>query len=256
MSFDQWVTYFRRNRGRQERIEAGVDWDASCSMTENERAALVRSFQRFELGESGEGHELLRKAARAGDPDYLEALKGLVVEEQRHSALFGRGLRHMGASSLPAHWSDGAFTALRHALGLRTEIGLFLVAETVALGYFRGLAEHGPDEVIRGIGERIVTDEVEHVRFQIDRLRVGFAGSTSIARFAARGALSVVAVGAATVLVVDHRAALRAVGFSLYGYWSDGLRTFARAASAAFGKESRMLGPSSAADSVLQAPSR
>jgi hypothetical protein len=234
MSFAPWVTYFRRNRERQERIEARIDWDSPCTMSATARSAMVHSFQRFELGESGEGRTLLAKAARAGDPEYLEALGKLVVEEQRHSALFARGLRHMNAQSLDRHWSDGAFTRLRHALGLRTEIGLFLVAESVALDYFRALWRHGPDEVLRGIGERIATDEIEHVQFQIDRLRSGFAASSRLTRLVARSALSVVAVGAVTVLVVDHRAALRTVGFAPHHYWWRGLRNFASASAAVF----------------------
>jgi hypothetical protein len=256
MSFRPWVDYFRLNPERQQRLESEVAWDSPCSMGAGDRAALVRSFQRFELGESGEGYELLRKAARAEDAEYVAALRLLVAEEQRHSALFARGLRHMGAPSLSEHWSAGAFTALRHGLGLRTEIGLFLVAETVALDYFRGLAERGPDAVIRGIGRRIVTDEIEHVRFQIDRLRTGFAGSSRSARFLAWGALSMVAVGAATVLAVDHRAALQAVGFSPRGYWLNAIRNFGSAASLAFGSDSWVRGPSSAPVSLVQEHAR
>jgi hypothetical protein len=252
MSFRVWADYFRRNPERQQRIESGTAWSEPCSMGASDRAALVRSFQRFELGESGDGYTLVRKAVRAGDLDYVDALKLLVIEEQRHSALFARGLRHLGAPSLTAHWSDGAFTALRHSLGLRTEIGLFLVAETVALDYFHGLAERGPDAVIRGIGKRIVTDEVEHVRFQIDRLRVGFADSPVIARLAARCALTVIAVGAATVLVVDHRAALRTVGFVPRRYWANAIRNFTSAAALAFGSDSWMRGPASAPVPVVQ----
>ena len=134
--FGAWTDYFLRNPVRQERIEATVDWNAPCALTADARRAIARSFQRFELGESGEGHHLLALAERTGDSEYVDAVRLLVVEEQRHSALFGRGLRHLMAPSLAGHWSDRIFTLLRRSLGLDTEIALFLVAETVALDWF------------------------------------------------------------------------------------------------------------------------
>ncbi|WP_167041154.1 ferritin-like domain-containing protein [Salinibacterium sp. ZJ454] len=244
MSFDDWLTHFRSNPARQLMIEAGIDWDAPSPLDARTRRAFVRSFQRFELGESGDGERLLAKASAAGDPTYLAALELLVVEEQKHSALFRRGLDHLGAPTLSSHWSDAAFTTLRRALGLRTELALFLIAETVAMGYFVALAEHAPDPVLRGIGRRISTDERDHIRFQIDRLRVGFRRMPGPARVVVGLCWGVIAVGAATVITVDHRAALRACGLSPLDYWGRALRQFRRAAQSVLTRpRARPLGP-------------
>lgn len=148
--FDAWLAHFRANPTRQRAIEGEVDWSQPCTLDAATRAAFVHSFQRFELGEDGDGARLLAKAEHAGDVVYLAALRLLVAEEQRHSALFSRGLEHLGGDRLPAHWSDGAFTLLRRSLGLRTEIALFLVAEVVAMRYFVALEQHAPDPVLRG----------------------------------------------------------------------------------------------------------
>ena len=245
--FEAWRDYFERNPARQERIEASLDWDAPCTLPDAPRRALVRSFQRFELGEAGEGEQLLRKAADAGDPVYLEALTLLVREEQRHSALFARGLAHLGAERLTSHWSDIAFTMLRRMLGLRTELALFLIAESTALEYFRALAKAGPDEVIRGIGRRILTDEVEHLRFQVDRLRVGFEGTPLPSRVLVGIAWGVIAAGAATVLAFDHGGALRACNLQPSEYWGRAMRRFRRAAMAVLSRPGRGVeGPSTA----------
>lgn len=242
--FGRWLTHFEANAARHQEIEATVDWDAEPVADERVRAAFVHSFQRFELGESGEGVRLLAKARAAGDPTYLAALTLLVREEQKHSALFGRGLAHLGAPTLSVHWTDGAFTTLRRLLGLRTELALFLVAETLAMEYFTALAAHAPDPVLRGIGRRIATDERNHIRFQIDRLRVGFRGTPRVVRAVVGFAWSVVAVGAATVLVVDHRAALRACGLSPARYWGRALARFGGAARAVLTDPSApLLGP-------------
>ena len=229
-TFDDWVVHFETNPERQRATEATIDWSAPVQLGARERRAFVRSFQRFELGESGDGVRLLRMADAAGDPVYTAALRLLVAEEQKHSALFGRGLRHLAAPSLVGHWTDAAFTRLRRLLGLRTEIGLFLIAESVAMGYFLALADHAPDPVLRGIGRRIAEDERHHIRFQIDRLRVGFRGTPTAARTLVGIAWGIVAAGAATVLVIDHGAALRACGVSPAGYWGRAMRSFRAAA--------------------------
>ncbi|KRE28883.1 ferritin-like domain-containing protein [Agromyces sp. Soil535] len=245
MGFEAWRTYYERNTVRQRRIEASVDWDAPCTMPEAMRRAYARSFQRFELGEAGDGLRLLAKAADAGDPVYLAALTLLVQEEQRHSALFARGLSHLGAPRLRSHWSDATFTRLRRMLGLRTELALFLIAESTAIEYFHALATAGPDAVIRGIGRRILTDEVEHLRFQVDRLRAGFASTPSAARVFVGICWGVIAAGAATVLAVDHGAALRACGIRPADYWGRAMRHFRRAAIAALSQPDRGIeGPS------------
>lgn len=242
--FATWTDYFTRNRVRQLRIEATVDWDAPCTMGPEARRAVARSLQRFELGESGEGEHLLRLAARAGDPDYVAAVRLLIAEEQRHSALFGRGLRHLMAPSLPGHWTDRVFTLLRRSLGLDTEIALFLVAETVALDWFEALAAV-PDPVLAGIGRRIVADEREHIRFQIDRLHLDLRTGPALARLGIAAVWSVVAAGAATVLVLGHAEAMRACGRRPGLVWARGLRTFGRSVrSVLTGPADRVLGPS------------
>ncbi|WP_069386468.1 hypothetical protein [Cellulosimicrobium cellulans] len=224
--FAVWVEHFRANRSAQIVMEQGVDWDAPSTLPSDIRAAFVRSFQRFELGEDGDGARLLAKARRAGDPVYVEALELLVQEEQRHSALFRRGLEHLEAPTLDAHWSDAAFTWLRRLLGLRTELALFLVAESVAMGYFTALASSAPDPVLRGIGRRVASDEVHHLRFQVDRLRQGFTRTPRPVRAVVGIAWGVVALGAATVLVVDHASAIRASGLRPGRAWLDAVGRF------------------------------
>jgi len=242
--FVPWVEHFRAGPARHEALEKTIDWDVALALDARTRRAFVRSFQRFELGESGDGTHLLALAKTAGDPVYTTALGLLVKEEQKHSALFGRGLDHLGAPSLESHWTDVAFTGLRRLLGLRTEIALFLIAESVAMGYFLALADHAPDPVLRGIGRRIADDERNHIRFQIDRLRWGFRRTPAPVRAVIGAAWTLIALGAATVLVVDHGAALRACGMSPTQYWGRAMRSFRVSARSALAPhEGALLGP-------------
>lgn len=232
MTFDAWLTYYARNPDRQARLDAVIDWTRPTPLTDADRAAIARSLQRFELGEAGDGARLLAKADRAGDPTYAAALRLFVAEEQRHSALFGRALDHLGWPRLSSHWSDAAFTGLRRALGLRTELALFLVAEVVALHYFTAL-ERCADEQVARMATRILADEREHVRFQVHRLHDGFAGTAAPVRAAVRCLWWPVAVGAAAVVAVDHRAALRVCGVRPWTLFGRAVRDFARASRTA-----------------------
>jgi len=243
--FDIWTAYFEANAARHDRLDALIRWDSLSPLPAGQQAAIARSLQRFELGESGDGRGLLSKARWRNDHGYDWALRLFVTEEQKHSALFRRVLLRFGTEPLSAHWSDGAFVALRRMLGLRTEVALFLIVETVAMEYFGALARCA-DPVVQAVARRILTDEVEHVRFQIDQLRVGFERTPRPARLLAASAAWVLAVGTATVLAVDHGKAMRLCGLSTVAFWHRALRHFGRALPLAFrlNREEAPFGPS------------
>ncbi|MDF2443933.1 MAG: hypothetical protein JWR01_2136 [Subtercola sp.] len=242
--FGVWDAYFEANTARHARLDALIPWKSVCLLPPADVVAIARSLQRFELGESGEGKGLLGKAERRHDPAYNSALVRFIGEEQKHSALFAATLERFGESRLGSHWSDVAFVVLRRMLGLRTEVTLFLVAETTAMEYFGALGRSS-DPVIHGMARRVLTDEVEHVKFQIDQLRAGFEHTPRAGRMLAAGAAWIVAVGAATVLAIDHGAAMRALGLRPTLFWRRALRQFGRAVPAAFrlGHEPVAFGP-------------
>ena len=241
MDFSPWERHFELNAGHS--LEAQLDRAAPCRLNESDRQAFVRSLQRFELGERGDGAHLLAAAERAGDATYTRALALLVIEEQRHSSLFGQALRHLGGEPLAGHWSDTAFTMLRRALGLRTELGLFLVAESVALEYFGALATAAPDPVLRAIGARVCRDELNHLRFQVARLAQAFTGTPAPIRWAARIALLTIGTCAAMVVAFDHRAALRACDRQPIRYACRALRHLRRHLDLALAGSPCPLGP-------------
>lgn len=234
--FLRWAEYFEGNLARHARLDATIPWETASPLSALDAAAIARSLQRFELGERGEGEGLRSKARLLGDTDYDAALVLFVAEEQKHSALFARALKRFGVWPLSVHWSDAAFVRLRRLMGLRTEVTLFLIAETVALEYFAAL-ERSADPVIRGVARRVLTDEVEHIRFQIAQLRSGFADSSAGVRAGAAAAAWVVAIGAATVVAFDHGPALRVGGLHPVVFWGRALRHFRRAAAEAFGAQ-------------------
>jgi hypothetical protein len=230
--FGRWVDHFESNVGVHAEVDAAIDFDADCALPESVRRPLIASVRRFQLGESGDGQQLLRNAQRAGDPEYVRAIGLFVAEEQQHAALLLRLLGYLGGRPMSRHWSDAVFVRLRRLLGLRTELMVLTVAEVVALSYYGCLSASGPDPVTRAVAARIVDDEHAHVRFQRDRLHAGFADSPAPLRILALGLWWVVAVGATVVVAIDHRRLLDAIGYRRTRFVRDVLADFAGLAAA------------------------
>ncbi len=211
--FGPWVQHFEHNRRHHQRVDAAIDFDASLALRDDEAVNhLVASIQRYQLGESGDGAQLLAKAKRAGDVEYLCAAELFVAEEQQHAALLLNVLRYFGAEPMPRHWSDTVFVRIRRALGLRTELMVLTVAEVIALSYYGALAAGAPDAVVRAVAARIVDDEVAHVQFQEQRLRAGFLRSPLPLRLLAHALWWVILIGTTVVVSIDHGGALRVSG--------------------------------------------
>jgi len=225
--FGRWVDHFEANVEVHAAVDAAIDFDADCPVAERVRRPLIASVRRFQLGESGDGRQLLRNAERAGDPEYSRAISLFVAEEQQHAALLLRLLGYLGGTTMSRHWSDAVFVRLRRVLGLRTELMVLSVAEVVALSYYGGLSAAGPDPVTRAVAARIVDDEQAHVRFQRDRLHAGFADSAAPVRLLALGLWWVVATGATVVVALDHRGVLDAIGYRRTRFVRDVLADFA-----------------------------
>jgi len=213
-------------------VDAAIEFEGNCTVPEAVRRPLIASVRRFQLGESGDGQQLLRKAAQAGDPEYLRAAELFVAEEQQHAALLLRLLGYLGGNPMRRHWSDAVFVRLRRLMGLRTELMVLTVAEVVALSYYGGLAADGPDPVVRAVAARIVADEHPHVRFQQQRLRAGFTGSRFRSRMLAFMFWWMTAIGATLVVALDHGALLDAIGYRRTRFIRDVLADFATLANA------------------------
>ena len=226
--FGRWVDHFEENDAVHADVDAAIDFDGACQIPEPVRRPLIASIRRFQLGESGDGEQLLRKAKRAGDPEYHRAAQLFVAEEQQHAALLLRLLGYLGGEPMRSHWSDAVFVRLRRLMGLRTELMVLSVAEVVALSYYGGLAADAPDPVVRAVAARIVDDEHPHVRFQRDRLRAGFAGSGVPVRALAFAFWWLTAIGATVVVAMDHGPLLDAIGYRRTRFIRDVLGDFAK----------------------------
>jgi len=228
MDFQQHLAAFEEQaRRRAERIEPRP-------LGGRLPRALVRSIQRFQAGEDGDGTRLIAAAARAGDPVYLAAIRLFEDEEHHHAVQLANVLRYAGAAPIAGHWTKTAFLLVRHAGALRLELLTLMLAEVVALRYYLALRDGSSDAYVAGVAGGILADEERHVPFHLDRLRQGFAGTPLVGRVAAAGGWWVLMVGTVLVVALDHGRALRTLGVTRRRFVTDVLRRFRPMAASVF----------------------
>jgi demethoxyubiquinone hydroxylase (CLK1/Coq7/Cat5 family) len=217
MNHTKWLTHFRDNRELRFRIP----WEAGVHPEPALRRPLIRSLQRFQVGESGAGKHLSKLAGTLNSPEYSEAIALFVVEEQRHAALMAEALRQLNAPLLRFHWSDAAFVLLRRVSGLREELLVLLVPEMIAQRYFRALHDGTRDPALRAMFAQMGHDEEGHVAFHQSTLAWLFRESGLACRSLTRIAWRLLFRAACAVLILDHWSALRAARVSPLDFWWD-----------------------------------
>ncbi|HEY0452804.1 ferritin-like domain-containing protein [Actinophytocola sp.] len=217
--FYDWVQDFEAEAERRQQV-GDPDWSRGARL----HPAVVRSVQRFQVGESGDGANLIAKAGGAGDADYATAVKLFVVEEQNHARLLAELLAAAGAPTIAGHWSDTVFVRLRRALGLRLELLVLLVAEVIALRYYRALRDGTTDPLTTEVAGRILADEERHVPFHRQRLRGAFGAATRVVL----GGWWFLLLGVTLVVAYDHGSALRELGVTRRRFVADVLKAASR----------------------------
>jgi hypothetical protein len=211
----EWCDYFHANRRRL----LSIPWDQGVEFTAGERAAVARSIQIFQLGETGQGRHITRAAddyaKRTGDTLYPTALQLFIEEEHRHAALLGKVLDVAGIPRIRRQWSAGLFRKLRHLAGLELAICVLLTAELIAMIYYAALRRATTSKVLRRICQQILRDEVMHLKFQSERLAILRQGRPRWRRRLGTAGQGLLLVGTSVVFFVAHRRVLKAGGFSI-----------------------------------------
>ena len=219
MGFAAWVDDFE-NAALRRRATGDPNWDSGARLP----AAVVRSVQRFQVGEDGDGANLITKSDGAGDAGYTTAVRMFVAEEQNHARMLALLLAAAGTPTISGHWSDTVFVRLRCALGLRLELMVLMVAEVIALRYYRALRDGTDDALTADVAGRILADEERHVPFHCQRLRDAF--SPGPLRTVAYGLWWFLMAGVAVAVAVDHGSALRRLGVDRRAFVRDVLVLF------------------------------
>ncbi|MBH5134693.1 ferritin-like domain-containing protein [Streptomyces sp. HB-N217] len=214
--FAKWTRHFEDERERR-RAQGDPDWARGAVL----HRAVWAGVQRFQVGEDGDGANLVAKAEQAGDADYARAVRLFVAEEQNHARLLARLLAAGGRPTLSGHWSDTVFVRLRRLLGLRTELLVLMIAEVVALRYYRALRDGTDDALTSEVAGRILADERRHVPFHCARLHDSLAELPAVTRRPVLALWRLLLLAATVVVAVDHGAGLRRLGVGRHRFATD-----------------------------------
>ena len=212
-----WLNYFEHNRANLQ----PVPWERGIEIEPHLRVPLIRSLQKFQLGESGEGRKLKSHAKKTGDATYAAAIQLFIGEEQEHARLMEKILRALDAPLLKNHWSDRCFVFMRQMFGLHQELRVLLLPEMIAKSYFRALHDGTRDMVLRAVFAQIARDEEGHLAFHIEYLRRAFEKMPFTKKVLALVLWRILFRATCAAVLLDHRAVLRAVGMKPRQFWDD-----------------------------------
>ncbi|MEO5960109.1 MAG: hypothetical protein ABIR80_13410 [Opitutaceae bacterium] len=203
-----WAEHFRRDLQR----DWTIPWESGALLVDADVERIAASIAEFQRGESAEARTYLARSERfsrdANDPAFHEASKLFIQAENAHAALL---LRFMERTGIPRRENSsryGVFRWLRHLGDLGWASRVLLVAELIAQEYYPCLRRATDHPALVRICDRIVAEEMAHIRFQVERIaRVETAQSR--AAVALRDVLQgVLMAGAACVVYAGHRRVL------------------------------------------------
>lgn len=213
-----WIGYFKAN-ARQQRI----NWETKPQLTHAELTTILYSLQIWQLGETSEGVQLTNMAARhairTNDPDYLEATKLFIKEEQKHGNNLGRYLDAIGKPRIKNNLGDNMFRFIRHLNSNMEMLTLtVLVVESTAQIFYQALKDATNCTLLKEICTDILIDEAHHITFQTERLANVYCNKNAFSRVWRKKAYKYFFYATACVVWFAHSKLFKAGGNTFSGY--------------------------------------
>lgn len=214
----QWIEHFRNNL-RYYRI----NWDLAPSISPRETAIILRSMQAWQLGETSDGHNLLKAvtkyARRHNDQDYITAMTLFIKEEQKHGENLGRYLDTIGQPRIKKDWGDSLFRWFR---GFNTSMEMWTLAvitvESAAQIYYQALKDATYCVLLKQICRDILIDEACHITFQTERMAIIFEQKSAFGKACCAPLYKFFFFGTAATIWFAHKKLLKAGGNTWQGY--------------------------------------
>jgi hypothetical protein len=210
-----WLSYFDGN----VRCDRAPSASLRAEIPPDLRQPVVVSLGRFQLGEAAGGklHEdivIYRDAAL--DPALRRSVQLYIEEEWRHSRELACIIRALGGELQTQHWTNGAFTACRRILGLKTKMMTLAIAEVIGIVYYRALARGIGSAALATSLRRIANEESIHLDFQSAFFDLAISLKPRALqrpyRWLLRGLMLLIFSAALVVLLLDHGSILRRAG--------------------------------------------
>jgi hypothetical protein len=213
MNTHRWIQHFRQNQAHR----AEPDWHAPIRLDLHTLARVLPSLEQFQLGDGGGPACLIAHDAESfrGSSEDIRTF-----EEKEHSRLLSCAVKRFGGQLIRSHWSFTAFCFCRRILGVRFELQVLLLTEIVSAAYYRVLRRHIDDGPVHAMCSLILRDEAGHIAFH--RARLAAVPDRSVPRNLI-GVLQfwLCGFGAASMLWINHRGALEAIGGSQREYFHE-----------------------------------
>ncbi|SER87232.1 ferritin-like domain-containing protein [Pedobacter rhizosphaerae] len=217
-SSNYWKEYFGANLKNLR-----INWDLAPLLDRSEKANILKSLQAWQLGETSEGEHSLhasRKYANAiNDPDYPDAVKLFIKEEQKHGNNLGRYLDLINEDRIKKDWGDTMFRKIRY---YNTNMELWTVAvitvESAAQIFYQALKDATNCKLPKQICTDILIDEAAHITFQRERLYIIFSQKNAFSKFICYHAYSCFFICTSLVVWFAHKKLFKAgkLNFSRY----------------------------------------
>ena len=212
-----WLKYFEYNRDHRPPIP----WQTCGSIAPRLRKPFIRSLQKFQIGESGEGRHLRKLSAATGDEQYAQAMELFIREEQRHAELMAGILTRVNAPLLTSDWTDNCFMFMRHVSGLHTELLVVLLPEMIAKVYFDTLRKGFSNPAMNVVFTQILRDEEGHLAFHADYLNKAFAKMPFHSRIVVQVLWRIVYRAVCLIVYFDHGSLFRGLDLSPAQFWNE-----------------------------------
>lgn len=229
----QWRRYFEENR----KLRPATRLPNEIVLDESLQASLIVSFQKFQIGETGEGHHLRKYAKRYGDPEYVRCVEMFIKEEQSHAQVLSQIILAMNGNLLRWHWTDVAFTVMRRMLHLKTELLILLVAEVIGKCFYKYVADKVDYKPLEEILSLIVLDEIMHLKFHTEFLAEQLRSYPWLVKHFVHYVWCVIFYTACFAFVLDHKKALKALNITSGDFIATCSKTFHVKATRALGLE-------------------
>ncbi|RBQ02960.1 ferritin-like domain-containing protein [Pedobacter miscanthi] len=215
-----WTNYFAKNLKINR-----IDWDLQAKITAEEKFNILKSLQAWQLGETSEGDHLINASKKyantINDPEYLDAVKLFIKEEQKHGNNLGKYLDLIGEPRIKKDWGDTLFRKIRY---FNTNMELWTIAvitvESAAQLFYQALKDATNCALLKQICTDILIDEAAHINFQRERLYIIFSQKNAISKWIAYHAYSCFFICTSLVVWSAHKKLFKAGKLNLHGYFN------------------------------------
>ena len=165
-TYKDWNSYFSHND--EKRLE--IDFSKEGGLSAAEISLIFPSIREFQKGEGSDGSYLFKAAEKFADefgiPEYQEAMRWFVKEENWHSAYLRKYMDFYHVKVKEKSFFDNIFRKLRQFGGIKCEVTVLVTAEMIALTYYDALAKCTDSLALKSICGQMLHDELPHIMFQ------------------------------------------------------------------------------------------